>query len=267
MAHELVRQRSRDAADGEGEDDVLDGRAVPGLDDRADELLHLERVEVAVDRAPEDLVGVLLGVAGPAGRVDDRDVVLLDDLAVREDQRRPHPEVAPPGVLGDPGLLARRLGAASSGWSSEGQSSRVRRADPPRPPGTRRSVVVGTGQEVAAAADELALALVHRGAAVRAGQHRAAPGSDVGGGRGRLGVIDQGDRHARRDGTVRRSSARSYASWTASEVDRIGRPRGRTRSPRRASRPRPPRRIGRGPPTTSAVRTPGRTPVSKVSST
>ena len=35
MTDELVRQRPRDPADGEREDDVLDGRAVPGLDDRA----------------------------------------------------------------------------------------------------------------------------------------------------------------------------------------------------------------------------------------
>ena len=124
VAHELVRQRPRHAADGEREDDVLDRRAVPGLDDRADQLLHLERVEVAVDRAPEDLVGVLLRVARPAGRVDDRDVELLDDLAVREEQRGPQAEVAPARVLRDPGLLARRVGRRVRS-SSEGQSSRV----------------------------------------------------------------------------------------------------------------------------------------------
>src|SRR3954462_12896970 len=40
-----------------------------------------------------------------------------------------------------------------------------------QPGGTRRSVVVGAGQEVAASTDEFALALIHLGAAVGARQH------------------------------------------------------------------------------------------------
>ena len=46
----------------------------PGFDDRRDELLHLDRVEVAGDGAPEDLLGRLFRVARPAGGVDDRHV-------------------------------------------------------------------------------------------------------------------------------------------------------------------------------------------------
>ena len=215
MADELVRQRPRDAADGEGEDDVLDGRAVARFDDRADQLLHLERVEVAVDRASEDLVGVLLRVAGPAGRVDDRDVILLDDLAVREDERRLQPEVAAARVLGDPGLLARRLGRRRLGGHR--RASLPRSSRPERP---ARSVVVRAGQEVAAAADQLALALVHRGAAVRAGQHQQA-GVRVRG-RGaprRPAPRRRPGRSARpRDGTASAVTRRSYASCRASSA-------------------------------------------------
>ena len=137
MADELVRQRPRHAADGEGEDDVLDRRAVPGLDDRADQLLHLERVEVAVDRAPEDLVGVLLGVARPAGRVDDRDV----DTSRRS---RGSGRAASPASRGraGPGSSGSRSsrGRASDGvvWVGHRRASldRAARSDPPRRPPT-----------------------------------------------------------------------------------------------------------------------------------
>ena len=83
VADELVRQRPADAADPEGEDDVLDRAAVAALDDAADQLLHLRRVDLAGLGAPEDLVRLELAVAGPAGRVDEGDVVALDDLAGR----------------------------------------------------------------------------------------------------------------------------------------------------------------------------------------
>jgi hypothetical protein len=79
-----VRQRAGDAGDREREDDVLDRRAVPGLDHRRDELLHLCRVVAAGDGLLEDLLRDFLGIARPARGIDHRDVELLDDLAVRE---------------------------------------------------------------------------------------------------------------------------------------------------------------------------------------
>ena len=115
VAHELVRERPRDAGDGEREDDVLDRRPVAGFDHRRDELLHLDRVEVAGQGASEDLLGGLFRIARPARGVDDRDVRALDDLAVREQERHLHAEVAPARVLGDPGLVAGRFGGTCRG--------------------------------------------------------------------------------------------------------------------------------------------------------
>src|SRR5437867_289171 len=80
------------------------------FDDGPDQLLHLERVEVAGQGTPEDLLRVLLRVTGPARRVDQRHVVALDDLTVREEQRRLHPELTAAGILWDRRLLASGLG-------------------------------------------------------------------------------------------------------------------------------------------------------------
>ena len=108
VAHQLVRQRPAHPADPEGEHDVLDRAAVAALDHPADQLLHLRRVDLAGLGAPEDLARLQLAVAGPAGRVDERDVVALDDLAVREEEGGLHPEIVAPGVAGDPGPRAGR---------------------------------------------------------------------------------------------------------------------------------------------------------------
>ena len=108
MTDELMRERSRHAGDREGEDDMLDGRAVAGFDHGRDEFLHLCRVVAAVHGLGEDLLRDLLRVARAAGGIDDRHVELLYDVTVREEQRNLHPEVPPPGVLGDAGLVARR---------------------------------------------------------------------------------------------------------------------------------------------------------------
>src|SRR6476660_337837 len=101
MSHQLVRQGPRYTADAEREDDVLDRRTVPRFDDGGDALLHLERIEIAVEGPPEDVFGSLFGVARPARGVDDGDVVLVDDLAVREQERRRHAEIAAAWVLRD----------------------------------------------------------------------------------------------------------------------------------------------------------------------
>ena len=67
----------------------------PGLDDRGISFCILAGRTRRRRRARKMSSGVQLRVARPAGGVDDRDVELLDDLAVGEEQRRLHPEVAP----------------------------------------------------------------------------------------------------------------------------------------------------------------------------
>jgi hypothetical protein len=113
MADELVAEGPADAGDREGEDDVLDRRAVPGLDHPADQLALLLRRDPAVDGALEDVVRRELGVAGPAGGVDERHVVALDDLAVGEDERRPHPQVEAAGVARNRGAWGHLRGPSA----------------------------------------------------------------------------------------------------------------------------------------------------------
>src|SRR4029077_9389802 len=105
MTNELMRQRSRHAADPEREDDVLDRRTMTRFDDALDELLLASGIDLAGHRSPEDLVRLELRIARPTGGVDERNVELVDDLAVREQERRLHPELAPAGVLRDGRLL------------------------------------------------------------------------------------------------------------------------------------------------------------------
>ena len=124
------------------------------------------------------------------------------------------------------------------------------------------SVVVRARQEVAAAADQLALPLVHAGPAVRAGEHQL--------GRivrrvvrsARLGPSsiepdrrdgDAADAAAGRSGASRRPS---YAAQDGAGApgDRLRRARAPARPPPRASRPRPPR----GPPEGRDRSCPGR---------
>ncbi len=141
VADELVGERPRHAADPEREHDVLDRRAVARLDHPLDELLLLGRIDLPGHRAAEDLVRLELRVARPAGGVDERDVELLDDLAVGEEEGRLHPEVAPPRILRDPGLLAseRRLGR------HRGQSIPSPPPAPTAPPARRDRTRPSTG--------------------------------------------------------------------------------------------------------------------------
>ena len=120
MAHQLVRQRPRNPADPEREDDVLDGRAVARLDHALDQLLLLRAIDLAGDRAAEDLVRLQLRIASAAGRVDQRHIEALDDVLVGEQERRLHPEIAAPRVARDAGLLARR----GRGRSRQGRGRR-----------------------------------------------------------------------------------------------------------------------------------------------
>ena len=148
MADELVRERPRHAADPEREDDVLDRRAVARLDHALDQLLLLRRVDLAGrppgGRSPR---GVELGVAGPAGGVDQRDVEPLDDVAVGEEERRLHPELAPAGVLRDAGLLAGRSRRRRRRWAGVGSavmpqsSTRIARTPRSRARSVRAHVV------------------------------------------------------------------------------------------------------------------------------
>src|SRR3990170_754435 len=123
--HDQVR--ARHAADGEREDDVFDRRAVPGLDDLAHEVLLLLRCDPALRRAGEDLLRPQLAVAGAAGRVDERQVVLLGDLSGGEEELRAHAQVAGRGAPGGRAprrhveggrdrLLAHRSSVARSAW-------------------------------------------------------------------------------------------------------------------------------------------------------
>ena len=154
----------------------------PGLDDALDQLLLLRLVDLAVDGLAEDVVRVSSRVARPAGRVDQRHVEALDDVAVREQQRRLDPELAAARVLRDAGLLAGRPARSPSRSSSRrrqaGRSSchwaqaigRRRRLSPPP-----------TSVEASAAAP-------------RRGAHAAAP-----------------RRHRRRVSSRRRVAGRSFA--------------------------------------------------------
>ena len=85
---------------------MLDRRAVTRLDDALDELLLAGRIDLPGDRSAEDLVRLELGVARPTGGIDERNVEPVDDVAVGEQERRLHPEIAPAGVLRDGRLLA-----------------------------------------------------------------------------------------------------------------------------------------------------------------
>ena len=135
MADELVRQRPRHAGDGEREHDVLDRRAVPGLDDVGDQPLHRGGVDLALGRLAEDLLGLELRVAGPARGVHERHVVAVDDLLVREQEGRLHAELVAPRVLGDRGLRALGCGrlcharslpaAGSHGYPELGRDDRA----------------------------------------------------------------------------------------------------------------------------------------------
>src|SRR5688500_1723703 len=66
MANQLVRQGARDATYAEGEDDVLDRRAVARLDHPSDQVLLLLGSDLPGRRAVEDVVGLELAVARPA---------------------------------------------------------------------------------------------------------------------------------------------------------------------------------------------------------
>ena len=192
VAHELVRQGPRDAADAEREDDVLDGRAVPGFDDVRDQPLHLRDLDLARRGLAEDVLRRELRVARPAGRVDERDVVLLDDLARREEQRGLQAQLRAPGILGD---AFRRFRRASAGpWP---ESSR-RRPWLPRPRrGLNRPVRLPFVQEVAQVVQV-------------AGPVRLVIVADrVVGARLRPAAVNQGDaRTAARDGSVRQRTMR-----------------------------------------------------------
>ena len=111
--------------DAEREHDVLDRAAVPRFDDPADELLHLGRFDLALDGAPEDLLGGQFRVARPTGRVHQRHVEALDDLPVGKQEGGLHPELVTTGIARDAGLLARgRI------RRHDGQSSRSGQAGP-----------------------------------------------------------------------------------------------------------------------------------------
>src|SRR5450759_4868875 len=124
VADELVRQGARDARQREREHDVLDGRAVAGLDDVGDQTLHRCRRDLAVHRAPEDLLRVQLRVAGAAGRVDQRHVVPLHDLPVGEQERRLHPQLVAARVARNRGLAALRNGGIGHARSLCGPTPR-----------------------------------------------------------------------------------------------------------------------------------------------
>ena len=85
----------------------------------------LAGVDLARDRATEDLLRVQLRVARPAGGVDERDVELLDDLAIGEEERRLHPELAPAWVLRDGRLLAGRAVRVPGGGRLGGHAAQV----------------------------------------------------------------------------------------------------------------------------------------------
>src|ERR1035437_5500958 len=65
-----------------------------GFDHAGDQLTLLLGRDSAVDRALEDVLGRQLGIAGPAGGVDERDVVALHDVPIWEDERRSHTQLA-----------------------------------------------------------------------------------------------------------------------------------------------------------------------------
>src|SRR5712671_2094450 len=141
MANELMRERPRDAADAEREDDVLDRRSVTGLDHARDQLLHLGGLDPAGRRPLEDVLRRQLGIAGPAGRVDQGNVEALDDLLVRKEQRRLHPELAAAGILRDRGLLRDGRGSLQTrGGSGLGRLGGHRRSLRRAPSGRGRAV-------------------------------------------------------------------------------------------------------------------------------
>ena len=109
---------------------MLDRRAVAGLDDALDQLLLLGRLDLAATARSKISSGLQLRVARPAGRVDERDVELLDDLPVREEERRLHPEVAPAGVLRDRRLLAGGGRRSGRPWRRSGWAGSPRRSSP-----------------------------------------------------------------------------------------------------------------------------------------
>ena len=102
MADELVRQRPRHARQREREHDVLDGGAVAGLDDVARSAAASTPASISPAIASRKIsCGLQLRVAGPARRVDERHVELLDDLLGRGTAASPScPARCGPGLRG-----------------------------------------------------------------------------------------------------------------------------------------------------------------------
>ena len=130
---------------------MFNGAAVSGLNHAIDELTLFCWVNLSSNSAAVDLFWGQLRVAGSAGGIDDRHIRALNNLSIREEHCGAHTKVVTPRILWDAALLFHLTLPAAPAL-----------------------VVVRTGEEVAAAADQLALAVEHLRAAVgAAGHHKA----------------------------------------------------------------------------------------------